>query len=381
MAKHQTRKSTKKPPIVLRPVHHAKRKTHAMWKRHFLHKIWISIVLFVFFVISVMYGIGQWYIFTQRNVPMELGVTFIPSYARYLDVEPQETFQAILKDLKPKHVRLVSYWDEIEKTPGIYDFTELDWQFAMADQAGTKVSLAIGLRQPRWPECHMPAWQLNQPKDIWYPQLKKVMTATIERYKTQAILESYQLENEFFLSVFGECPDFSRDRLIDEYNLVKSLDPHHTLVISRSNNAIGFPLNEPRPDKFGVSVYKRVWDKTLTKRYVEYPFPGWFYAFLAGGGKLITGKDLMIHELQAEAWTPDGYEIKTAPLEELNKSMNPERLSNRFDYAAASGMKRIDLWGVEWWYAMKVNRGEPELWNTARGQFEKYQENDPIPRR
>ena len=196
------------------------------------------------------------------------------------------------------------------------------------------------------------------------------MTATVERYRDNPALESYQLENEFFLSVFGECPDFSRDRLIDEFNLVKRLDPNHTLIVSRSNNAIGFPLNEPRADKFGVSVYKRVWDKTLTKRYVEYPFPAWFYGFLAGGGKILTGRDLMIHELQAEAWTPEGYEIKTAPISELYKSMNPERLHGRFEYAEASGMKRIDLWGAEWWYAMKVNRGEPALWNVAIEEFQ-----------
>ncbi len=318
-----------------------------------------------------MYGIAQWYIFSQRNVPTQLGVTFIPSYAEYLDVEPKQTLSAIITDLKPSHLRLVSYWDTIEKTQGgPYDFSELDWQFAMAEQAGVKVSLAVGLRQPRWPECHMPKWQLNQPKDVWYPELKKVMAATVERYRDNPALESYQLENEFFLSVFGECPDFSRDRLVDEFNMVKTLDPNHTLVVSRSNNAIGFPIGAPRADKFGVSVYKRVWDKTITKRYVEYPFPGWFYGFLAGGGKILTGKDLMIHELQAEAWTPDGYNIKTAPLDELRKSMNPERLHNRFEYAEASGIKRIDLWGAEWWYAMKVNRGEPGLWNAAQQEFQ-----------
>lgn len=325
----------------------------------------------VFLLVSCMYGIAQWYIFTHRDQPYHMGVTFIPRYARYLDVDPKETFQAILTDMKPSDVRLVSYWNDIEKERGTYDFSEVDWQMDMAAKAGARVSLSIGLRQPRWPECHMPSWHLNQPKEEWYGDLKKVMTATIERYRDHPALESYQLENEFFLSVFGECPDFSRDRLIDEYNLVKSLDTNTPVMISRSNNAIGFPVNEPTPDVFGVSVYKRVWDKTLTKRYVEYPFPGWFYGFLAGGGKLLTGKELMIHELQAEAWTPDGYEIKTAPVEELYKSMNPERLANRFEYAKASGMKRMDLWGAEWWYAMKVNRNEPRLWETAKSEYAK----------
>lgn len=341
-----------------------------LWRRNLWNKIWISLTVLVMLMVSGMYGIAQWYIFSHRHNPMQLGVTFIPSYASYLGVDPKETFQAILTDLQPTQVRLVSYWDEIEKTPGVYDFSTVDWQFEMAAQHKTKISLAIGLRQPRWPECHMPVWQLNQPKDIWYPELKAVMAATINRYKTHPQLQSYQLENEFFLSVFGECPDFSRDRLIDEYHFVKSLDADHPVIISRSNNAMGFPINEPKPDEYGVSVYKRVWDKTITKRYVEYPFPAWFYGFLAGGSKLIDGRDLIIHELQAEAWAPDSFDIRTAPVSELYKSMNPERLHNRFEYAKASGIKHIDLWGAEWWYAMKVVKGEPGLWNAAVEEFD-----------
>ncbi len=175
--------------------------------------------------------------------------------------------------------------------------------------------------------------------------------------------------------MFGECPDFDRQRLINEFNAVKALDPNHPVIISRSNNAIGFPINQPKPDIYGVSVYKRVWDRNLTKRYFEYPFPAWFYGFLAGGSKIIDGRDLIIHELQAESWTPDGYNIVTAPTEELYKSMNPERLADRFEYARASGIKHIDLWGAEWWYAMKVNRDQPELWNTAVEQFARLNEN------
>lgn len=366
-------KKRKKPPTnqssLRRSLSFVTEQVSRVWRKSLWNKILIVISVAVFILVSSMYGIAQWYIFSQRNVPTQLGVTFIPRYANFLGVEPKETFQAILTDLKPTHVRLVSYWDDIETTRGSYDFSQLDWQFAMAEDAGVKVSLAIGLRQPRWPECHMPIWYKDQPMQAWYGDLKKVMTATIERYKTQPALESYQLENEFFLSVFGECPDFTRERLVEEFEMVKHLDPDHKVIISRSNNALGFPIYAPTPDEFGVSVYKRVWDKTITKRYIEYPFPAWFYGFLAGGGKIITGKNLIIHELQAESWAPEGYSINTAPVDELYKSMNPERLADRFEYAEASGIKRIDLWGAEWWYAMKVNRGEPGLWNTAIQEF------------
>lgn len=318
-----------------------------------------------------MYSVAEWYIWQNRGKPTELGATFISDYATRLGVDPHETLYATIHELGVKNIRLVSYWKTIEVVPGTYDFSDLDWQFKMAEDAGVKVSLAIGLRQPRWPECHEPIWAQQQTKDVWYPKLKTFMTKVIERYQTSPALDSYQLENEFFLTVFGECKDFDRQRLIEEAELVKRLDPHHTLIISRSNNGVGLPIGKPTPDMFAVSVYKRVWDKTITKRYFEYPFPAWFYASLAGGGKILSGKDLMIHELQAESWTPTGYSIVDAPVSELYKSMNPERLRDRIDYAKGSGMKRIDLWGVEWWYQMKVKRGEPGLWDTAREEFAK----------
>jgi hypothetical protein len=320
-----------------------------------------------------LYGIAQWYIHLHANEPVVWGATFVPRYASWLGVNPEETMQAMIDDLGIRHFRLVSYWDDIEATPGTYDFSQLDWQFAKAEASGSKVSLSIGLRQPRWPECHMPDWAKAEPKSIWYPKLKSVMAAVIERYKGSPALESYQLENEYFNKVFGICIDFDRDRLVDEYSFVKSLDPDHTLIVSRSNNGVGMPIGEPVPDKYGVSVYKRVWDKNVTKRYFEYPFPAWFYGFLAGGGKIIKNREMIIHELQTEAWPAEkqNIDIRTASIEELYKSLNPQRLRNRFEYGRATGIKEIYLWGSEWWYQMKTLRGAPEIWNTAKEELQK----------
>lgn len=344
--------------------------------KSWFHRIFAGLMILLILSVSGMYVTAQWYIWQNRNKPLVLGATFISDYAQFLGVDPKETLDAVINDLGVRQLRLVSYWDSIESKQGTYDFSNLDWQFRMAEAADAKVSLAIGLRQPRWPECHMPEWAKTVPKSQWYPQLQNFMTAVIERYRNSPALESYQLENEFFLTVFGKCTDFDRQRLIEEAELVKRLDPYHTLIISRSNNGIGLPVGQPRPDLFGVSVYKRVWDQTVTKRYFEYPFPAWFYGSLAGGGKIITGKDLIIHELQAEAWAPPSFSIKDAPIEELYKSMNPERLKQRFEYGEGSGMKSIDLWGVEWWYQMKTKRNSPELWDTAKQEYKRVQENN-----
>ena len=339
-------------------------------KNRWIRNILIGIVLVVTVSVSTMYGIAQWYIAKHAHEPLEYGVTFIPDYAEYFGLDAKQTMQAIIDELHVKRFRLVSYWDDIEPQPGVFNFAKLDWQFQKAVAAGAKVSLAIGLRQPRWPECHVPDWAMGQTKDEWYPQLKEFMGKVIEHYKNSPALESYQLENEFFLKVFGKCTDFSRDRLVDEFNYVKSLDPKHTLIVSRSNNALGLPVGQPTPDEFGVSVYKRVWDKTITHRYFEYPFPAWFYGFLAGAGQMVTGKDMIIHELQAEAWLPEGYQMNTAPLSEQNKSLNAERLRDRFSYGRETGIRKIDLWGVEWWYWRKEKLNDPSLWNVAKQEFQ-----------
>lgn len=341
---------------------------------------WIAGIGYGFILLNllVMFIVARIYIMGNADKPLELGTTFVPNYARYLGVDPKETLDAIINDLDVDRIRLVSYWKDIEPVQGTYNFEELDWQFEMAEQHGTKVSLALGMRQPRWPECHEPDWiDASQPREQWQPQLEAFIAAVVNRYKDSPVLDSYQLENEFFLDVFGKCKNFERQRLVEEFALVKSLDPDTKLIVSRSNNwtiASGFPVGKPRADEFGVSTYKRVWDRTISKRYYEYPIPPWFYSVLAGGGKMLTGKDLMLHELQAEAWTPDGFSIKDAPVEELYKSMDPERLKDRIKYGADTGMRTIDTWGAEWWYQMKENRNEPGLWNTAKEEFKYWRD-------
>lgn len=334
-------------------------------------KIWVSIIIVIAVCLTGMYGIARWYIASQSSKNIEVGTTFIPRYAKYFGLNPKETFSALINDLKFKNVRLVSYWDEGEPQPGKYDFSQLDWQFKMAEEHGVKISLALGLRQPRWPECHMPKWAENEPSSVWYAQLNSYITAVVNRYKNSPSLDSYQLENEYFLKVFGICKDFNRDRLINEYNLVKNLDPNHTLVVSMSNNAIGVPIGQPKPDEYAISIYKRVWDKTITKRYYEYPFPAWYYAFRAGFTKITTGRDSFVHELQAEAWPANDADIREVTLDEAYKSMNADRLHDRFEYGRATGMKKIDLWGSEWWYWLKVKHNDPSMWNAGRQEIQK----------
>ena len=328
----------------------------------------MSLCVLLLLAVGVMYGIARWYIASEQHKPLIIGTTFIPAYAQSLGVDPEKTFDALLDDLHVRNVRLVSYWDQLEPTKGTYDFSSLDWQFKKAEAHHAKITLSLGLRQPRWPECHMPSWAMNQPSTEWQPQLNAFIRAVVDRYKDSPSLASYQLENEYFLKGFGECTDFSRDRLVQEFNIVKKADKNHPIIIARSNNALGTPLGDPTPDEFGISIYKRVWFVPL-QRYLEYPFPAWYYGFLAGVQKITTGKDMIIHELQAEAWTPHGQSISETSLAEQNKSFNAERFTSRVEYGKATGMREMYLWGSEYWYYRLVVLHDDSLWNAAKQAF------------
>jgi hypothetical protein len=343
------------------------------WQKGWWQKLLTIAFTTILICLLLMYGIARWYIWSERGKTFELGTTFIPTYAEYLGVDPHETLNALTDVVGVRNFRLVSYWDQVELQPGTYDFSQLDWQFKKIESVRGHVTLSLGLRQPRWPECHMPDWASKEQPEAWKTQLNAYITQIVERYKNSPALDNYQVENEFFLKGFGNCESIpgalDRSRLVHEYDLVKKLDPKHTVVINRSNNAIGWPVGNPQPDEFGISIYKRVWDAKLTHHYLEYPLPAWFYAFTAGWQKIFTGKDMIIHELQAESWGPNGKGLNEISVEEANKSFNAERFKDRVEYGKATGMKQAYLWGSEYWYYREKVQHDPSLMNVARQEF------------
>src|ERR1044071_4002411 len=56
------------------------------------------------------------------------GTTFSKQLAEHYGVNWRANYTALLDDLQIRHLRLTSYWDDLQPTPGRYNFDDLDWQ-------------------------------------------------------------------------------------------------------------------------------------------------------------------------------------------------------------------------------------------------------------
>lgn len=297
----------------------------------------------------------------HRNQPFVYGVSFSPVYAEELGLDWRQTYQALLNDLDFKNLRLVSYWDRYQPEPERFDFTDLDWQFEEAKQRNAKISLAIGLRQPRWPECREPQWATQLQGEQWLEALMRYISEVVKRYKAHPSLASWQLENEFFNRDFGKaCRNFDRGRLSSEYNLVKNLDADHPIIMAQSNQ-VGIPLLRPHPDIYGFSVYKRIFEARLLKRYITHPVPAWFHSLRAQMIELLHRRPVIIHELQAEPWTRGGL-VSTYDDKEQQQTMSLTQLERNISFAQKTGIKTMYFWGGEWWYWRKTKLNDAGYW-------------------
>ena len=95
---------------------------------------------------------------TKPAEEIDWGVNFSQKQARDLGLDWKKTYLALLGDLGVRNIKLATYWDLIEQEEGEYNFDDLDWQIIKAEDYGAKIFLVIGMKAPRWPECHVPEW-------------------------------------------------------------------------------------------------------------------------------------------------------------------------------------------------------------------------------
>ncbi|MBI4138359.1 MAG: beta-galactosidase [Candidatus Wildermuthbacteria bacterium] len=293
------------------------------------------------------------------------GVNFSQKHAEHLGLDWKEAYSALLEDLGARRVKLALSWDMLEKEPGVFDFHDLDWQMDMARARGAKVILAVGMKTPRWPECHIPLWAKELSEKGRQEAILRMLSAVVVHVADNESVAGWQVENEP-LFPFGECPKTDARFLQKEIALVQSIDVSRPVFTSDSGELSLWIRAAKIGDKVAVTMYKRAWFDFL-KRYVEYPFPPVFYYRKAELIRLFFGKEVFVGELQAEPWTP--VFVSMASAEEQSITMNPEKFQEVIDFAGRTGLSEFYLWGSEWWYWLKTTRGDSAMWDRARRLF------------
>lgn len=332
--------------------------------RKFLKILGYGLVAMVIVLILALWWLSQ------KPTPEHItyGVSFNTPYARELGLDWQATYDAIIGDLGVRHLRLAAHWPMVEPAHGAYNFTELDYQLGQAKEVGAEVVLAVGRRLPRWPECHVPDWAGELPKDEQQAALLQYIEQVVTRYKDNPAVSVWQVENEPFLGVFAHdyCGDLDVDFLDREIALVRSLDQTRPILITDSGNLGTWHTAYQRGDMFGTSVYVYFWNPELGQ--FRTLLPAAAYRVKDNLMALLYGRrPSILIELAAEPWLLEP--VGDVPLSVQFTRMNPEKFEDILSYAKNTHYDTQYLWGAEWWYWL-LQQGQPEMWEQAKKLYQ-----------
>lgn len=337
----------------------------ARLKRFLLGLVRIFLFVLILFVIVIAWSF--WKIPVKET--KSFGLTYVDWVAELYGMDKRKVYLAVLDDLKVKNVRLPVYWNKVEIRDDVYKFEEIDWQLQEAEKRGVKIILNVGRKLPRWPECHQPQWALDK-KDENYEKKKllEFLKIVVGRYKNNPALYAWQVENEPFLPFGENCPLFGGGFLDRELSAVRKADPNHPVIVTDSGELSLWVRAARRADIFGTTLYRTVWQESIG--YYTYPFPPGFFRVKRAITELFVGKrSAIVSELQAEPWGPyENYDYDLYPLAQQLEHFDVKTFREHIEYARQAGFDEFYLWGVEWWYWLKL-QGHPEIWNEAKKLF------------
>jgi len=336
-------------------------------------------IKYVYLALVVLAVLFLGYLFIGKAKPAEhitWGVHFSADHARYLGLDWQEVYLSLLDDLGVRHVKLTAQWNRIEPEEGKYMFGDLDWQIREVADRGGKVVVVVGLKTPRWPECHIPDWvaEKGMGKEEIQESVLAVVREVITRYRNEDSIFAWQVENEpFFL--FGECPSWYRDAAFvkREVALVRELDSAaaggkaRPIIMTDTGEQTLWWKIAPYGDMIGATLYRRLWSDVF-HRYTPVPLPAVFYSRRAQLVKWLFDKEVIGVELQAEPWGPEP--LGTLPRAEQEKTMSFAQFQKNIAYARATGLDTFYFWGVEWWHWLREQHNDDQIWEEAKTLFQ-----------
>lgn len=324
--------------------------------------ITVGVIFALVFLVWLFFGRGK----LTKPEDIVWGVTYSPLIVEDLKLDPDETYRAIIEDLKPNKIRLVAYWNRIEKFPGEYDFSDLKKQVNLASANDIPIIIAVGRRVPRYPECHAPEWSLQLPQEEQDKKVLELVERTIKEFDNYEQVVGWQIENEPFLGSFGICPPVNEPLLDREIKLARSLTDK-TILTTESGELSFWVKASKYPDVLGTTLYRKVIVND-TNVAVNHIFPSWYYRARSNIVKLLHRNldSIVVAELQGEPWTTKG--IINSTREEIDRTMSHKQFEKNIDFTENVGFPEVYWWGVEWWYYEK-KIGDDFYWTRAQELF------------
>lgn len=329
-----------------------------------IEHIKIYLLLGLIFLSLLFYLTTKIYDRINHTFPVAIGVSFSPSYASALGLNPQQTYRQMFKDLKISRIRLPAYWDEIETKQNQFDFTNLDFYVNTATQNNSKIILAIGYKLPRWPECRIPKWMESSATNIKYRQERQLLmlARVVEHYENNPLITAWQVENEPLLS-FGTCDPPDESFLRKEVAFVRSIS-HKPVILTDSGELSSWITPMQLSDYFGTTMYRTVYNPIVGT--IPYPLQPWYYRLKSDAVRILLApqnKATINVELQAEPWAQ--IFIADIPISTQLEHFTLQDFKDNVNFAKKVGTPEIYLWGVEWWYWVRT-QGHPEFLDYAK---------------
>jgi hypothetical protein len=255
-------------------------------------------------------------------------------------------------------IRLSAYWESIDRD----GYGDLDWQLEEAARAGRSVVLTVGMKAIGWPEFYIPArltppagrgGEVGASSPALADAVVEFLAATVERYRGQAALTTWQVENEP-LNRSGPNRWWIGPQLLErEVASVRQADPgrpvlltafaHFDWLIDYRSNPSGQGIGRlldlvPERGRLGLDVYIRIGQRLLWWDWVWKADGSW----ASEAGRWLAeaerrGQEAWTAEAQAEPWGPGSFE--------------PGDIRTVVDGVRGAGYRTVLLWGAEHWLA------------------------------
>lgn len=321
--------------------------------------------LLIFIISVISFSLMALFI---RPSGIVLGTTISPHYAEELGLNARDILIDAHRQLGMRHFRIPVHWWRYEHYEGEFNFSELDELLDYADNNNLHITLAVGQKVPRWPECFDPFWVEDYSQADYEVALMNFLQQVLARYADRPSIRRWQVENEAYFP-FGECRKLRPEFVQLEKNVVRSVVPNRMIQTTVSGEQSFWAMSALRADIVGASLYRTVASPGIG--HLTFPHIPFWYRAQATLTRLI-GSRVIISELQAEPWGVHSIDRDQDNFTQVALEAFPaSRLREQVYFAKATGIREIYLWGIEWWYLLKV-KGESALWNEVGDLIDDY---------